>query len=75
MGTAHNSVGNCLENLPRSEKNLMLFFSTSVACIINRTLRKHNTNEIKESVIFYKPIFRGHTTLHQVYETVIRNGV
>ena len=52
MGIAHNNVGNCLENLPRSEKNLMFFFSTSVACIINRTLRKHNTNEVKDSVIF-----------------------
>ena len=52
MGIAHNNVGNCLENLPRSEKNLMFFFSTSVACIINRTLRKHNTNEAKDSVIF-----------------------
>ena len=51
MEIAHNNVGNCLENLPRSEKNLMFFFSTSVACI-NRTLRKHNTNEVKDSVIF-----------------------
>ena len=74
MGIAHNNVGNCLENLPRSEKNLMFFFSTSVACIINRTLRKHNTNEVKDSE-FYKPIFRGHTTLHQGCETVIRNYV
>ena len=49
MGIAHNNVGNCLENLPRSEKNLMFFFSTIVACIINRTLRKHNTNEVKDS--------------------------
>ena len=47
MGIAHNNVGNCLENLPRREKNLMFFFSTSVACIINRTLRKHNINEVK----------------------------
>ena len=53
MGIAHNNVGNCLENLPRSEKNFMFFFSTSVACIINRTLRKHNTNEVKDSVIFF----------------------
>ena len=52
MGIAHNNVGNCLENLPQSEKNLMFFFSTSVACIINRTLRKHNTNEVKDSGIF-----------------------
>ena len=52
MGIAHNNVGNCLENLPRSEKNLMFFFSTSAACIINRTLRKHNTNEVKDSGIF-----------------------
>ena len=52
MGIAFNNLGNCLENLPRSEKNLMFFFSTSVACIINRTLRKHNTNEVKDSVIF-----------------------
>ena len=52
MGIAHNNVGNCLENLPRSEKNLMFFFSTSVACITNRTLRKHNTNEVKDSGIF-----------------------
>ena len=34
------------------KKDLMIFFSTSVACIINRTLRKHNTNKIKDSVIF-----------------------
>ena len=56
----------------------MFFFSTSVACIINRTLRKHNTNEVKDSVIFLQTnnaIFRGHTTLHQGYETVIRNDV
>ena len=52
MGIAHNNVGNCLENLPRSEKKLIFFFSTGVACIINRTLRKHNTNEVKDSVIF-----------------------
>ena len=52
MRIAHNNVGNCLENLPQSEKNLMFFFSTSVACIINRTLRKHNTNEVKDSGIF-----------------------
>ena len=32
MGIVHNNVGNCLENLPRSKKNLMFFFSTSVAC-------------------------------------------
>ena len=30
----------------------MFFFNTIVACIINRTLRKHNTNEVKDSVIF-----------------------
>ena len=29
----------------------MFFFDTVVACIINRTLRKHNTNEVKDSVI------------------------
>ena len=52
MGIAHNNVGNCLENLPQSEKNLMFFFSTSVACIVNRTLRKHNTNKVKDSGIF-----------------------
>ena len=52
MGIAHNNVSNCLENLPRSEKKLMFFFSTSVAYIINRTLRKHNTNEVKDSVTF-----------------------
>ena len=75
MRIADNNVGNCLENLPRNEKNLMFFFSTSVACMTNRTLRKHKTNEVKDSGIFYKPIFRGHTTLHQGYETVIRNDV
>ena len=75
MGIADNNVGNCLENLPRSEKNLMLFFSTSVASMKNRTLRKHNTNEVKDSGIFLQTIFRGHTTLHQGYETVIRNDV
>ena len=35
-----------------AKKDLMFFFSTSVACIINRTSRKHNTNEVKDSVIF-----------------------
>ena len=30
----------------------MFFFNTSVASIINRTLRKHNTTEVKDSVIF-----------------------
>ena len=30
----------------------MFFFSTSVACIIMRTLRKRNTNEVKDSVTF-----------------------
>ena len=53
MGIAHNNVGNCRENLPQTgEKDLMFFFNTIVACIINRTLRKHNTNEVKDSVIF-----------------------
>ena len=52
MGIAHNNVGNCLENLPRGGKILMFFFSTGFACIINRTLRKHNTNEVKDSGIF-----------------------
>ena len=52
MGIADNNVGNCLENLPRNEKNLMFFFSTSVACMTNRTLRKHKTNEVKDSGIF-----------------------
>ena len=47
MGIAHNSIGNCLENLP---KDLMFFFNTSLACIIDRTFRKHNTNELKDSV-------------------------
>ena len=51
MGIAHNNVGNCRENLPQTGKELM-FFNTIVACIINRTLRKHNTNEVKDSVIF-----------------------
>ena len=36
----------------RPEKDLMFFFNTIVACIINRTLRKHNTNEVKDSIIF-----------------------
>ena len=31
----------------------MFFFNTIVACIINRTLRKHNTNEVKDSVNSY----------------------
>ena len=53
MKIAHNNVGNCLENLPWTEKDLMFFFNTSVACIINRTLRKHNTNKVKDSVIFF----------------------
>ena len=35
-----------------AKKDLMFFFNASVACIINRTLRKHNTNEVKDSVIF-----------------------
>ena len=35
-----------------AKEKLMFFFSTSVACIINRTLRKHNANQIKDSVIF-----------------------
>ena len=54
IGIVHNNVGNCLENLPRGEKRLdvHIFFNASVACIINRTLRKHNTNEVKDSVIF-----------------------
>ena len=34
------------------KKDLMFFFNTSVACIIDRTFRKHNTNEVKNSVIF-----------------------
>ena len=34
-----------------AKKDLM-FFNASVACIINRTLRQHNTNEVKDSVIF-----------------------
>ena len=75
MGIAHNSIGNCQENLPRTEKDLMFFFNTVVACIIDRTFRKQNTNEVKDSVIFLQPIFRGYTTLHQGYETVIRNDV
>ena len=36
-----------------AKKDLMFFFNTSVPCIINRTLRKHNTNEVKDSVIFF----------------------
>ena len=39
-----------------AKKDLMFFFSTSVACIMNRTLRKHNTNEVKGSVIFLQTI-------------------
>ena len=35
-----------------AKKDLMFFFNASVACIINRTLRKNNTNEVKDSVIF-----------------------
>ena len=34
-------------------KDLMFFFNTSVACMISRTLRKQNTNEVKDSVIFF----------------------
>ena len=34
------------------KQDLMFFFNTSVACIINRTLRKHKTNEVKDSVLF-----------------------
>ena len=34
------------------KKDLMLFFNTGVACITDRTFRKHNTNEVKDSVIF-----------------------
>ena len=34
------------------EKDLMFFFNTIVACIINRTLREHNTSEVTDSVIF-----------------------
>ena len=75
MGIAHNNIGNSLEYLPQSEKNLMFFFSTSVACIINRTFRKHNTNEVKESVIFLQTNILWSYTLHQGYETVIRNDV
>ena len=36
----------------QTRKDLMFFFNTIVACKINRTLRKHNTNEVKDSVIF-----------------------
>ena len=76
MEIAHNNVGNCLENLPRSEKkNLMFFFSTSVACIINRTLRKHNTNEVKDSGIFLQTNISWSYHSYQGYETVIRNEV
>ena len=35
-----------------TKKDLMFFFNASVACIINRTLRRHNTNEVKDSVTF-----------------------
>ena len=58
-----------------SEKDSMFFFSTNVACIITSTQRKHITNKVKDSVIFYKLIFRGYTTLHQGYETVLRDDV
>ena len=37
-----------------AKKDLMFFFTASVAWIMpgNRTLRKHNTNEVEDSVIF-----------------------
>ena len=35
-----------------AKKDLMFFFNASVACIINGTLRKHNTSEVKDSVTF-----------------------
>ena len=50
-----------------SKKDLMFFFNTSVACIINRTSRKHSTSEVKESVIFLQTNICGYTTLHQGY--------
>ena len=41
-----------------AKKDLMFFFNDSVACIINRTLRKHNTNEVKRfSYIFTNQYF------------------
>ena len=62
--------------LPRSKTDLMFFFDTNVACIINSTQRKHNTNKVKDSdIFFYKLISRGYTTLYQGYETVMRDDV
>ena len=66
MGIAHNNAGNRLENLPWPGKNLMFFFNISVDCIINRTLRKHNTNEVKDSVIFLQ------TNISWLYNSFIR---
>ena len=48
------------------KKNLMFFFNTGVACTINRTLRKHNTNEVKDSVIFLQ------TNISWLYHFFIR---
>ena len=60
-----------------AKKNLMFFFSTSVACMINRTLRKHNTNEVNDSGIFLQTYqyFVVIPLFIRVYETVIRNDV
>ena len=76
MGIATITSVCCLENLPRIEKRLDVLLQYQF-CLYN----KEHIEEIQHkqgkrfSYIFYKLIFRSYTTLHQGYETVMRDDV
>ena len=61
-----------------TKKDLMFFFNASVACIINRTLRRHNTNEVKDSVTFLQTniswLYHSSSGLWDCYQKWCKNS-